>query len=64
MPKIGERKIATMVKISQDTYNKLHYLALPSETRDETLNRILTEFPDLDRKIKIYEKEILKNAST
>jgi len=44
MPKIGERQLTTMVKISQDTYDKIHYVSLPGETKDETINRILTEW--------------------
>ena len=44
-----------MVKISADTYEKLHYLSLPFETRDETLNRILTEYPNMEKKVKVME---------
>ena len=60
MPKTGVRRIATMVKVSSDTFNKMHYLKQPFETHDETLNRILADYPEMQKKINVLEGIVLE----
>lgn len=50
-----KRGINTTIRISSATYNKLHYLKEPYETHDETLHRILSEFPNMQKKVTMLE---------
>lgn len=49
-----------MVKVSSDTFNKMHYLKQPFETHDETLNRILADYPEMQKKISVLENIVLE----
>lgn len=50
-----KRGINTTIRISTATFNKLHYLKEPYETHDETLHRILSEFPNMQKQVKMLE---------
>ena len=50
-----KRGINTTIRISSSTFNKLHHLKEPYETHDETLNRILSEFPNMQKKVTMLE---------
>jgi len=52
-----------MIKISSATYNKLHFLKLPYETHDEELYRILSEFPEMQKKVTMLENIIVDKKS-
>jgi hypothetical protein len=49
-----------MVKISIDTYNKMHFLRQPFESNDETLNRVLSEFPEMEKKCRMLENILVE----
>lgn len=55
--------IYTTVRLSTDTYNKLHYLSEPFETKDDAMNRILTDYPNMTEKIRRLEEMIVKNRN-
>ena len=59
----NDRKLITMIKISSATYNKLHFLKLPYETHDEELYRILSEFPEMQKKVTMLENIIVDKKS-
>ena len=54
-----KRGVHTTIRISTGTYNKLHYLKFPYETHDETLERILGEYPDMAQKVKLLEDSLI-----
>lgn len=49
-----------MIRISKDTFSKMHFLKQPFETHDEALGRILQDYKDMERKIRILEDAIVK----
>lgn len=59
MTQKNERKLTTMIKVSAATFNKLHYLKFPYETHDETLFRVLGEFPEMQKKVTMLENMLI-----
>lgn len=52
----------TSIRISTDTYGKLHFLKQPFETHDDALNRILGEFKEMQKKVVMLEDLIVKHG--
>ena len=57
-----EIKVLTSIRISLDTYNKLHFLKQPFETHDDALGRILGDYKEMSKKVAILEDELIKHG--
>jgi len=55
-----KKGIYTTIRISTDTYNKLHFLKQPFETHDEELKRILGEYPEMKKQVAMLENIIIE----
>ena len=52
----------TSIRISVDTYNKLHFLKQPFETHNDALDRILSDYKEMQKKVAMLEDLIVKNG--
>lgn len=55
-----KQKVLTSLRVSHDTFTKLHFLKQPFETHDDALNRILGDYKEMSRRVAILEEELIK----
>lgn len=58
-----QTKVYTMVRLSLDTFTKMHKFKQPFETHDETLNRILTEYREMSNQLNYLQDSFVKTSS-
>jgi hypothetical protein len=57
-----KRGLQTTLRVSATTYNKLHFLKQPYEQWDELLNRIASEYPEMQKKVAMLENILVDKS--